>query len=136
MLCSNLVGRKGTPNSRSPKVFENDVHRPCVWVNSAGEANDAGPDRPESGRKFQPMVPVACDEPTFSPNEIYGMSGLREPRPHSTLMPGLNHLGPLIGLVSDEFCELVGREWHWLNAKFDKTSLRLRISKGGFRRIA
>jgi hypothetical protein len=39
-------------------------------------SDDPGLDRPDSGRKFKPMVPVAtCYEPTFLPNAIYGMFG-------------------------------------------------------------
>jgi hypothetical protein len=47
-----------------------------MWQETAAmRASGAGPDRPASGRKFKPMVPVAtCDEPTFLPNGLYGMS--------------------------------------------------------------
>jgi hypothetical protein len=46
----------------------------------------AGLDRPDSGHKFEPMVPVAtCDEPTFSPNERYGIFG-RGRAVHSALV--------------------------------------------------
>jgi len=54
---------------------------PSIKQSVAGD-----PDCRESGRKFQPMVPVAtCDEPTFSPNGIgiYGMSIVG----HSGLIP-------------------------------------------------
>src|SRR6516164_291743 len=63
MLCSNLVGRKFQEWCAQASRLGQQRHR------RPRRASDARPDRPESGRKFQPMVPVAtCDGPTFSPN--------------------------------------------------------------------
>ena len=49
---------------------------------------------------------------------------------------GLDHLGPLVGLGGDEFSEFGGCQRHRLNAKIDKSGLRLRISEGGGHRFA
>src|SRR5262249_8322047 len=120
MLCSKAITQS----------FKNVVHRPHVWVNSAREANGSGPDRPKSGRKFKPMVPVAtCDEPTFSLNAIYGIScPIRgSVRPDAG---ELDHLGPLFGFVGYELAEIGRRARKYRAAEVGQPRLNLGIGEG------
>src|SRR5262249_18117965 len=85
-------------------------------------------DRPESGRKFKPTVPVAtCDEPTFSPNET--LWNAARARLIGLEASKLDDLGPLLGFVGDELAKVAGRARKHSATKVGKARLHPGVGK-------